>query len=63
MLTPALQNMFGKMAPLVRNDKIIKEADIVVALWDGRSKGTRYVINRCHEFNKKVNIVFIRDNK
>lgn len=51
--------LYGKMAPLIRNDKIIKEADLVIALWDGRSKGTRYVINRCRQFGKKVKIIFL----
>ena len=53
-------DQYGKMAPLVRNEKIIKEADLVVALWDGYSKGTRYVINRCHALHKQIKIVTIQ---
>lgn len=35
---------FGRRAPLVRNLSIIREADLVLAFWDGRSKGTQFVV-------------------
>lgn len=38
---------FGSRAPLVRNDRIIEMADMVVAFWDGHSTGTAYMISRC----------------
>ena len=38
---------YGKAAPLMRNQQIIDHADYVVALWDGRSRGTRYTIELC----------------
>lgn len=31
-------------APLVRNRTIVDEADLVLAFWDGSSRGTKYVI-------------------
>ena len=40
---------YGKAAPLKRNIAIIEYADSVIAFWDGKSKGTKYVIDRCHE--------------
>lgn len=43
---------FGRCAPLKRNDEIISLADIVVAIWDGKSKGTKYVIERCQKLGK-----------
>ncbi len=45
---------YGKAAPLKRNDQIIDYADIVLAFWDGKSRGTLYVINHCRKKNKKV---------
>lgn len=45
---------YGRRAPLVRNDEIIAYADGVVAFWDGRSRGTKYVIDHCKKQNKKV---------
>ncbi|MBE6606686.1 MAG: hypothetical protein E7635_06585 [Ruminococcaceae bacterium] len=43
-----------KAAPHIRNDKIIDYADIVLAFWDGRSRGTRSVIEKCKQRGKKV---------
>lgn len=53
-------NSYGKLAPIQRNNRIIDIADKVIAFWDGQSRGTRYVINRCHELGKPLQIVLIR---
>ncbi len=45
---------YGKAAPLKRNDEIIEYADIVIALWDKKSKGTKYVIDKCKEIGKSL---------
>lgn len=47
---------YGRRAPLVRNDEMIALADEVVAFWDGRSRGTKYVIDHCHRQSKKVTV-------
>lgn len=49
---------YGRSAPLKRNLQIIDYADLVLAFWDGKSKGTKYVIDNCKKRNKKV-YVFI----
>ena len=41
---------YGNAAPLIRNKQIVEYADKVIAFWDGKSKGTRYVI----EYAKKI---------
>lgn len=50
---------YGRAAPLVRNGEIIKAADIVLAFWDGKSAGTKHVIEECRKLGVKVKI-FIR---
>lgn len=50
---------YGKSAPLKRNDIIIEMADAVLAIWDGRSAGTKYVINKCRKTNKSITIINI----
>ncbi len=45
---------FGRSAPLRRNIEIIDYADIVLAFWDGKSRGTAFVIENCRKRNKKV---------
>ena len=47
---------YGKGAPLVRNVSIIEYADIVLAFWDGKSRGTRFVIDKCKKLGKEVRI-------
>ena len=36
---------YGRAAPLKRNITIIQNADLVLAFWDGKSKGTKFVID------------------
>jgi len=38
---------YGRSAPLKRNIQIIEYADIVLAFWDGVSRGTWHVIDQC----------------
>lgn len=45
---------FGRAAPLKRNDQIIERADLILAFWDGKSRGTRYVIEACQKRGKAV---------
>ena len=47
---------FGRGAPLRRNIAIIESADLVLAFWDGRSKGTKHVIDNCKKRNIPVQI-------
>lgn len=51
---------YGKAAPLRRNDKIIDYSNLVLALWDGKSKGTEYVINKCKEIGKSLIVYYHR---
>lgn len=45
---------YGKRAPLVRNDQIVDYADMVLAFWDGTSRGTKHVIIECLKRSKRV---------
>ena len=45
---------YGRAAPLKRNIVIIENADLVLAFWDGTSKGTKFVIDYCEK--KKIPI-------
>lgn len=47
---------YGRSAPLRRNIQIIDYADIVLAFWDGASRGTKFVIDKCNERGKEVKI-------
>ena len=45
---------YRRNAPLKRNLSIIDYSDLVIAFWDGISKGTKYVIDNCKMQEKKV---------
>ena len=48
---------YGRCAPIKRNYEIVDYADEVLAIWDGKSRGTRSVIDYCDKKGKKVHIV------
>ncbi len=50
---------YGKSAPLKRNITIIQNADIVLAFWDGHSKGTKFVIDQCKKYKVTVKIILL----
>ncbi len=47
---------YRKGAPKRRNQEIIDYADMVVAIWDGKSKGTKSVIDKCKEIGKPIKV-------
>ena len=47
-------NKYGRNAPFVRNISIINYSDLVIAFWDGKSRGTKFVIDNCKKRNKKI---------
>ncbi len=51
---------FKKDAPLRRNDRIIELADLVLAFWDGRSHGTKYVIEKCAARKKACKVFLVQ---
>ena len=48
---------FGRAAPIVRNKQIVEYADEVIAFWDGKSKGTQFVIQYCKQTNTPCHII------
>lgn len=44
LLFPPDYDRYGRAAPLVRNQAIVEAADLVVALWDGQSRGTQQAV-------------------
>lgn len=52
-------DLYGRGAPLKRNDQIIDYADFVLIFWDGESRGTYYVKNRCEQTGKEHRVVYL----
>ena len=50
---------YGRSAPLKRNITIIEYSDIVIAFWDGKSRGTKFVIDNCRKLGVEVRVYII----
>ena len=45
---------YGRAAGPIRNEKMVECADLVVAFWDGRSRGTKSLIKYAQSRKKEV---------
>ena len=50
---------FGRSAGIIRNKDIVKNCDVLIAFWDGKSKGTKNSIDLATIQNKKVTILMV----
>lgn len=48
---------YGKGAPLKRNEEMVKLADSVLVIWDGKSRGTKYTAEFAKKEGKPVTVV------
>ncbi len=53
---------FGKRAGFIRNNEIIENADVVIAFWDGDSKGTKDAIMKAIALNKRTKIKIYKNS-
>lgn len=49
-------DLYGRSAPLKRNDWILNLSDIVYIFWDGKSRGANYMIKNCRKLNKPMKL-------
>ena len=48
----------GKAAGFIRNSDIINDSDMIVACWDGKSRGTRNSMGKAHKLKKDIFILY-----
>ena len=53
---PADWDKYGKSAGYKRNKDIVKNADLILVFWDGKSKGTKHSIDLAVAEGKPINI-------
>jgi len=53
---------FGRGAGRIRNKTIVENADLVIAFWDGLSKGTQMSIEIAKKVNKPLRIVMVEQH-
>lgn len=62
-LFPADWDKYGKPAGAIRNRQMGEQADGLIAVWDGESKGTRNMIEIMNELGKPVHLYLVKRNK
>lgn len=55
--------LYGRRAPLLRNDLIIELSDMMYIFWDGKSSGTAYVIKKCAETSTPCKVFMFKNGK
>ena len=50
-------DLYGRAAPLKRNEQIVDMADAALVIWDGQSKGTQYTLKYIKKVNKPITLV------
>ena len=50
-------DLYGRAAPLKRNEQMVDIADVVLVVWDGHSNGTSYTIEYAKKKNKDIKII------
>jgi hypothetical protein len=48
-------------APILRNKEMVDQADRVIAIWNGKTRGTKSVIDYAKEKDKSVKVYNIRE--
>ena len=54
---PADWDKYGKKAGYVRNVEMAENADALIAFWDGKSKGTKHMIDIATERNLPIRVI------
>lgn len=50
-------DIYGRCAPLKRNEEMVELCDMALIIWDGCSKGTKYTIDYAEKIGKKVILI------
>ena len=54
---PALWAQHGSKAGFIRNEEMAKYADACVCFWDGKSPGTKHMIDTAKRMNLKLRVI------
>ena len=60
---PADWKKYGKSAGYKRNEEMANNAEALVAFWDGKSSGTKHMIDIAKRKKLKVTIVIVKEIK
>jgi uncharacterized phage-like protein YoqJ len=52
-------DLYGRAAPLKRNEQMVDIADALLVIWDGWSKGTQHTLKYAEKMKKQVTLVVV----
>ncbi len=52
-------DLYGKAAPLKRNEQMVDLADAILVIWDNHSKGTKYTIDYAKKKAKTLTLIIL----
>lgn len=55
-LSALITSILGGLPPLIRNKEIVERADMVIAVWDGISRGTKSAVQYAQKIGKPVKV-------
>ena len=50
-------DLYGRVAPLKRNETMVGLSDYILVIWDGKSKGTKHTIEYAEKHNKPIKTI------
>ena len=50
-------SLYGRSAPLRRNEEMVRIADAVLIIWDGHSRGTQHTLRYAKKMNKPLILI------
>lgn len=53
--------VYGKRAPLVRDEEMAEFCDVIICFWDGKSRGSKYTCDYGRKIGRKVIIHLIEE--
>lgn len=53
--------IYGKRAPLVRDEEMVDFCDVIIAFYDGKSRGTKYTFDFAKKIGRKVIVHLIEE--
>jgi len=53
---------YGRKAGFIRNEDIIKNCDICLAIWDGESHGTKHDLGLCEQYKKDLVLFNVKES-
>lgn len=57
---PAKWKQYGRRAGPIRNNEMVSYAQALIAIWDGRSDGTRHIINAARREGRRVFVYHVK---